>query len=139
MGVLEKLLISLGFGFCEWCQKSWYLWLGTKKKVFFFVRIFLFKISSSNSFNKLDSSTWLYMNIHVEKTFKALQCKICGKYFQKNWELFNTCKKSPKVFFGSWSKISRFLTYFTKSKTWSIERFFQSSHYCLQFLRLSTF
>ena len=98
MGVLEKLLISLGFGFCEWCQKSWYLWLGTKKNQVLFCKGFSFTISSLNSFNKLDSSTWLYMNIHVEKTFKALQCQICGKYFQKNWQLFNTCKKSTKFF-----------------------------------------
>ena len=40
----------------------------------------------------------------MEKTFKAMQCKKCRKYFKKKQESLSTCKKTPAIF-GSFRHI----------------------------------
>ena len=48
-----------------------------------FVYVFWCTISSWKMFRNSDSTNWIYVNIHVEKTFKALHCQMCGKYLKK--------------------------------------------------------
>ena len=56
------------------------------------------------------------MIIHVKKTVESEQCQKCRKYFKKKQESQNMCKKALS-FFGSYSEILTFQTYFIKSKT----------------------
>ena len=54
-------------------------------------------------FRKFDSLNGVYMNIHVEKTFKALKCQMCGKYFKKNWEPQNTYINILDIYKKTWT------------------------------------
>ena len=57
------------------------------------------------------------MIIHVEKTFQALHCQKCGKYFKKKQRITDNLKKKHITFFSFKLKLSRFQTHFIKSKT----------------------
>ena len=49
----------------------------------FFANVFSSIISSGTFFHKRDIYNLIYVFIHMQKTFKALQCQMCGKYFKK--------------------------------------------------------
>ena len=44
-----------------------------------------------------DSANWIYVNMHGEKTFNALHCQLCGKYFKKKTENHGTNKATKKM------------------------------------------
>ena len=70
----------------------------------FFVNVFKFNISSWKCFHKHDIYNLLYMIIHIEKTFKAMQCQNCRKYFKKKQEPHTHLQKSTWFFLVlSWS------------------------------------
>ena len=69
-----------------------------KESKSFFADIFWSCISSWNFSHKNDIYNLIYMTIHIEKTFKAMQCQMCRKYFKKKWESQNTCRKSTWFF-----------------------------------------
>ena len=46
--------------------------------------------------HKCFSANLIYVIIHVEKTFKTMHCKMCGKRFKKNWESLKTWKKKKR-------------------------------------------
>ena len=48
------------------------------------------------------------MFIHVLKTFKALQCHMCGKYFMRTREIAKHIGEKANAYFGSQSNISNF-------------------------------
>ena len=56
-----------------------------KKIKCFFANVFWHHISCSNVFHKHDIYNFIYMNIHMENTFKAIQCQKCRKHFKKKW------------------------------------------------------
>ena len=54
-----------------------------KKLGAFFANVFWCHILYWSLFHKHDIYNFIYMNIHMEKTYRALQCQKCGKYFKK--------------------------------------------------------
>ena len=68
------------------------------------------------------------MNIHVEKTIMAMECQLCENFPNKS-QNHRTIAKKKRFPIETW---------YTKSKTLTTDRLFQYSHYCLEFLRLST-
>ena len=92
---LLKPMEFLGsFGFCKRCMISWYLPQGAKHFFLFFVNVLWWTISSWNFFHKCDTPNLIYVIIHVEKTFRALHCQKCGKYFKKKQRITEHLKKS---------------------------------------------
>ena len=69
-----------------------------KQSSAFFADVFWCQISSWNFFHKHGICNLIYMTIHMEKTFKAMQCQKCRKYFKTKWESRNTCKTSTWFF-----------------------------------------
>ena len=47
-----------------------------------------------------DSTNCIYVNIRVEKTFKALHCQMCGKYFKKKQRITEHLQIKLNLFFG---------------------------------------
>ena len=86
MGLLEKLVISLGFGFGELCLKFLNLQLETALITYFVWCTIL----SWNNFHKCDSANYIYVIIHVEKKYNKINCSIFGKFWNKKWELPKT-------------------------------------------------
>ena len=66
----------------------------------FVCKCFSCTISSWNFFHICDSSNHILVFIHVKKTFRALQCQMCGTYFKKKWRI-TTYKKSMNIFMVS--------------------------------------
>ena len=54
----------------------------------FLANVFGFQISYWNFSHKHDIYSFIYMIIHMEKTFKAMQCQKCRKYFSKSIPFF---------------------------------------------------
>ena len=101
------------FGFCKIFLKSGYLRLETKKNVVLFFKMLFFSYHFIlKFFHKCDSSNHIIVFIHVKKTFRALQCQMCGTYFKKNWRITEHLQKKHDIFCGIQSNISIFLTYF---------------------------
>ena len=69
----------------------------------FFADVFWCHIS-----HKHDIYNLIFMTIHMEKTFQAMQCQKCRKYFKKKWESRNTCKKSTCFFLVPWWRFQYF-------------------------------
>ena len=104
----------------------------------FFVNVFWCAASSWNSFHNHDTSNWIYVIIHGEKTFITFPCQIYERYFkkktEKNWTLAN---KAPNLFWFPFKDINISEIFLKKYKTQTFERF---SHYCdssVESLRLS--
>ena len=78
-----------------------------------------------------------YVITHVEKTFRAVKCQMCGNIFYQKVKIAKHLQKKHKLFFGFILKVSTFQTFYLKSKIETSDRLFQYSHYCLESLRLS--
>ena len=85
ISVQEPKTIKCSFCWCFWCH-----------------------ISSWNFSHKHDIYNWIYMTFHMEKTFKAMQCQKCSKYFKKKWESWNTRKKSTWFILVPWWRFQYF-------------------------------
>ena len=144
MGLLEKLVISLSFGFCKICLKCWNLRLGNKKLSACLANVFwsniwywkcyhkhdmynLIKclvcrcISDSCFFLKYSLHSWHGMILRLISIWKSCRlgctCHVCGNSFKTKCYIRKHLHKKHLIFFGSKFKISTFQTYFTKSKT----------------------
>ena len=111
-----------------------------------FEDVFWCHISSWNFSQKHDIYNLIYMTVNMEKTFKAMQCQKCRKYFMKKWESLNICKKTI-VFFGSWLEFQYFrhllknpnlllmagfpnnhFLYYTFPNPWALIQIYQQQH-----------
>ena len=64
-------------------------------------------------FHECDSSNHILVFIHGKKTFGALQCQMCGTYFNKKTENNRTLpKKSMKVFFMASSQRYQYFIFY---------------------------
>ena len=64
-----------------------------------FVNVCWCTISSWNFSHKCDTPHLIYVIIHVKKTFRALHCQKCGKYFKKKQRITEHLKKNINIFF----------------------------------------
>ena len=62
---------------------------------------FWYQINFSNPFYPLNNANSVYMIFHVEKTFNAMICQICGKYTKTKSEIIKH-KKINLIFFWIW-------------------------------------
>ena len=111
MGLLEKPLIYSSPRFCKSCPKceNPCLWIikkishtGGKESLdwknrpilwkfsAFFVNVSSEFSSSWNSFHRYHPASWIFVIIHVEKTFRAMTGEMCGKYIKKKTENHKT-------------------------------------------------
>ena len=69
------------------CKMERPLLRSNKKYGAFFVNVSSGFSLSWNSFHRYHPASWLFVIIHVEKTFRAMTGEICGKYFKKKLKI----------------------------------------------------
>ena len=99
-----------------------------KQSSAFFADVFWCRISSWNFSHKHDIYSLIYMNIHMEKTFHAMQCQKCRKYFKKKWESQNTCKKSTWFFLAPGCRFQYF-RHLLQNPNFKLITGFPNNHY----------
>ena len=115
--LLKPMTLWWTLGFWKRCLESGYLWLGWKISLCFFCMWFvcslLFLDIFPTQFTWKCFKSFLHMNTHIYKVILVI-CVEKSSRWNSRWE--NIRKKSTNILVGSQSKISRFQTYFSKSK-----------------------
>ena len=89
------------FVFCKICIISLNFQQGAKENVVLFCKCSLMPyVFLKLFFHKCDGPNLIFVNIHVENTFRALHCQRCGKYFKKKHRIMEHLK-NEHIFFLS--------------------------------------
>ena len=117
---LNAFYIWITFGFWKICLESWYLWLGSKISLCFFCMCFgIFFFTSpkivSTHFIWTRFKCFLHINEHIYEVV-LVTCVEESSRWNGIWNFFYK-KKHKCFFFGFPSNISRFQTFFFKSKS----------------------
>ena len=83
MGLLEKLFISLRFGFCKTYLKCWNLRLGTEKNKGHFTKK-IYELFCREFFLRNVTVPTKYMWLSMLKKLKAMHCQMCRQFFLFN-------------------------------------------------------
>ena len=111
----KKPLFFVSQGLCENCLK-WEKSLprnNNKKNGAFLFNVHLGFSSSWNSFHRYHQASWIFVIVHVEKTFREM-IEMHGKDFKKKLSITKYLVKTAWSFFDSQAKIFKFLIYLTK-------------------------
>ena len=99
--------------FFIWLNMLVVLIYSTRSQLFFFQCSFIYYLSW-NVFLRCEKTNLIYVIIQVVKTFRALHCQKCGKYFKKKTKNHRNIQES--TFFSFKLNISRFQAPVTTSK-----------------------
>ena len=133
MGLLGKRLIYFSRRFC----KSWIKWENPclwiiKKFSAFFVNISSGFSSSWTSFHRYHPASWIFVIIHVEKTFRAQAGEICGNNFKKTLKITKHIEKQHERFLIPRQRYKHFRYFWQKGKVYLIGQFPSSPTYSVK-------